>query len=263
MTELVKLGAIEEVEILTMVDQKQSFPNHYHKDFCISLITEGIECMKVHERYIYSEKDHVSITNPNEIHSNPLVPTEKKLCFHTLYIPENIMMEVAGTKNIRFENRSFKDLQLNAYFLDLVRAAKYSGDEVQHQLLRKIINRLVEHSIDKIANDHLTFKAGWEQVITYVDENLKNKISLTTLSSNFEMDKFKFAKSFKYLFGMSPMNYVLMKRIFKAKEMISINTNLTDLAYEYDFTDMSHFSKQFKRFVGLSPKQFQKGIIQD
>jgi AraC-like DNA-binding protein len=217
----------------------------------------------VRDRFIYSEKDHVSITNPNEIHSNPLVPTEKSLCFHTIYIPNNVMTEVAGVKHVHFEQRSFKDLQLKAHIPDLVNAVKENNHEVQHQLLIKIVRRLAERSIDKIADDHLTFKIGWEQVLTYIDDNLNDKISLTTLSSNFGMDKFKFAKAFKYLFGMSPMNYVLMKRIFKAKEMICAHTSLTDLAYEYNFTDMAHFSKQFKRFVGLSPKQFQKGIIQD
>jgi AraC-like DNA-binding protein len=263
MTELIKLDTIEEVEILTMVGQKQSFPNHYHKDFCISLITEGIECMKVGERYIYSEKDYVSITNPNEIHSNPLVPTEKKLCFHTVYIPENLMTEISGAKHVYFEKRSFKDLQLKAHILELIRAVKENKNETEPQLLGKIIIRLAKHSTDKITDDKLIFKASWEKVLLYIDDNLKNDISLSLLSLNFGMDKFKFAKAFKYLCGMSPMNYVLMKRIFKAKGMISKNTNLTALAYEYNFTDMAHFSKQFKRFIGLSPRQFQKGIIQD
>jgi AraC-like DNA-binding protein len=74
------------------------------------------------------------------------------------------------------------------------------------------------------------------------------------------MDKFKFAKSFKYFCGISPMNYMLIKRVFEAKETISKETNLTALAYEFNFTDMSHFSRQFNRYIGLSPKKYQQNL---
>jgi len=63
MTELIKVNNIEDIEILTMVGQKQSFPNHFHNTFCISLITEGIECIEMDKKLIYSKKIFISISS--------------------------------------------------------------------------------------------------------------------------------------------------------------------------------------------------------
>jgi len=61
---------------------------------------------------------------------------------------------------------------------------------------------------------------------------------------------------------MTPINYILMKKVFSSKMLINSNTELTTLAYQYNFTDLAHFSKTFKRFVGISPKKYQQSIIE-
>ncbi len=57
---------------------------------------------------------------------------------------------------------------------------------------------------------------------------------------------------------MTPMNYVLMRKIFSSKKYIKSNIELTEIAYKYNFTDIAHFSKTFKRFIGISPKLYQE-----
>ena len=58
------------------------------------------------------------------------------------------------------------------------------------------------------------------------------------------------------------MKCLLMKKVFSSKMLINSNTELTTLAYQYNFTDLAHFSKTFKRFVGISPKNYQQSIIE-
>jgi AraC-like DNA-binding protein len=74
------------------------------------------------------------------------------------------------------------------------------------------------------------------------------------------MDKYNFSKAFRKATGLSPMNYVLMKKIFYAKSLIKKDSILIEIVYELDFTDQSHFNKQFKRFVGISPSAFQANL---
>jgi len=71
------------------------------------------------------------------------------------------------------------------------------------------------------------------------------------------LNPFGFAKKFKSLTGMTPMSYVLMKKVFSAKARITSDCDLTDLAYTYNFTDMAHFSHSFKKYVGVSPKEYR------
>ncbi len=82
-------------------------------------------------------------------------------------------------------------------------------------------------------------------------------MTLDQLAKIANINKFGFAKKFKLSTGMSPANYILMKKIFASKELIDKNTELTQLAFEFDFSDLAHFSKTFKRFVGLAPRKYQ------
>ena len=76
------------------------------------------------------------------------------------------------------------------------------------------------------------------------------------------INKYGFAKKFKVSKGMTPMNYIIMRKIFSSKRLINPSSELTEIAYQYNFTDMAHFSKTFKRFIGISPKKYQESIIE-
>ncbi|MEO1714300.1 MAG: helix-turn-helix domain-containing protein [Bacteroidota bacterium] len=51
-----------------------------------------------------------------------------------------------------------------------------------------------------------------------------------------------------------------MQKVFAAKNQIDPSTKLCELAYQFDFTDSAHFSRQFKRFVGVSPRTYKKQL---
>ena len=68
-----------------------------------------------------------------------------------------------------------------------------------------------------------------------------------------------FRKSFKNEFGLPPTQYqlsVIMASVCK----ILINENLTikEIAKQFNFCDEFHFSKQFKKIVGVSPKEYKQ-----
>jgi AraC-like DNA-binding protein len=75
------------------------------------------------------------------------------------------------------------------------------------------------------------------------------------------INKYGFVKKFKASTGMTPINYILMKKIFSSKSLIHPNSDITELAYQYNFCDLAHFSKTFKQYIGISPKKFQSNLI--
>jgi len=94
----------------------------------------------------------------------------------------------------------------------------------------------------------------------YIETHLDQKISLEHLARMAMQDKYSFAKKFRVVTSMSPMNYVLMKRAFAAKNLIEANSVLIDVAYQLGFYDPAHFSRTFKRFLGMSPRQYQRTL---
>ena len=246
--------------MLSVKGQKQAFPKHFHNTYCISLINKGIECVSFDNKNIISEAGFFSITNPKEIHANPLLKSEVLLDFDTLYVSQKLMNDLSKINNLHFEKRSFKDDDLRDVFIRIKENLIEKKSSEIAEYLQEFIGKITQYSFQKIPKNEFCFNKKWNLVFDFIEQNYLNKILIEDIASIVNMSKYNFAKTFKNTTGMSPINYILMKRVFLSKEEIKKQTKLTDLCYKYNFSDMAHFSKTFKRFIGVSPKQYQKTI---
>lgn len=251
---------LDNLEFLTIEKQETNFPKHYHETFCISLIHKGIEAININNQNFYSETGSISITNPYEIHSNPLLDKNIQLCFDTIYISKDLMTYILHGKNITFLNRKINNQKANLIFIELKNAIDINDIKQIECLLYRFINIIKHYAQEKKGEySELNFST-LNNVSNFIDNNLTSKLNLEELSKIANINKYGFAKKFKTSTGMSPMNYILMKKIFSSKKIITKNSELTQIAFDYDFSDMAHYSKTFKRFIGVSPKNFQNSL---
>lgn len=251
----------DNLEYITIENQTTSFPKHFHETFCISLIHKGIEQIDFENHSLFTETGNISITNPYEVHSNPLIDDNPFLKFDTIYIPNEIMKFVLKGKNIKFINRQISSKKVNKLFLKLKLALDSKDDKKIERDLSHFAEALLNYSQENEGEySGLDFN-NYHLIKNYVEKNIYEKFSLEELSKIVNINKFGFSKRFKTLTGMTPMNYVLMKKIFSSKTLIKSNYELTEVAYRYNFTDMAHYSKTFKRFIGISPKNYQESIL--
>lgn len=249
----------DDLDFISVANQKTSFPKHFHSTFCVSLILRGVEQINFGESTLYSETGSVSITNPFEIHSNPLVAEGIVTDFDTVYISPELMKYYAG-ENIIFLNRKIMDNNVVKYFLALKTALNSRIQQDIHKSLKQFIATIKPYSRQKDEGyDNLNF-AEFRHLEAYIEDNLCKKFDLDKLSQIANSNKFGFVKKFKLHTGMTPMNYIIMRKIFSSKLDIEPDTNLSALAYQYNFSDLAHFSKTFKRYVGVSPKLYQRNI---
>jgi AraC family transcriptional regulator len=101
-----------------------------------------------------------------------------------------------------------------------------------------------------------------KQVIEYVHEHLSEDLSLVDLAEQMNLSAFYFAHLFKNSLSLSPHQYLLQNRVERAKKLIAIagKPNLTDIGLQVGFYDQAHFTKAFKRVVGIPPKRFFKQV---
>ncbi|MTI32332.1 AraC family transcriptional regulator [Xanthovirga aplysinae] len=254
---------LDNLEYISVQNQVTEFPSHYHETFCISLIHNGIETIDLGFKKMYSEKGSITITNPYEIHSNPLMSSDLQLEFDTIYISKDLMKYLLGGINIIFINRKINNREANQLFLQLKNALDLKDIQTIENLLIQFVNILKEYSEEKAGEySELGFN-NLNHVNNYIESHIAHKLSLEELSNVANINKYGFAKKFKASTGMTPMNYVLMKKVFSSKKLITPNTELTQIAYDYNFSDMAHFSRTFKRYIGISPKSYQKNISSD
>jgi len=253
--------SFENLEYITIENQTTSFPKHFHETFCISLIHKGIEQIDFENQSLFTEAGSISITNPYEIHSNPLIDSSSYLNFDTIYIPNDLMKYVLNGKNIKFINRQITNKKANQFFLELKNALDTKNDEMIEFYLSQFVNTVKLYSQENDKEYSALNFNNFNQISNYIENHIYSKFQLNDLSKIANINKFGFAKKFKVLTGMTPMNYILMRKIFSSKKAIHSNSELTEIAYQYNFTDMAHFSKTFKRFIGISPKKYKESII--
>jgi len=97
------------------------------------------------------------------------------------------------------------------------------------------------------------------KAISYIDNNIYSKINLEEFAKQFNISKCHFCRVFEKYFNITPIKYVLMKKIEISKYMLSYtNETISSIASSLNFVDQSHFSKTFKRFQNKSPLQFRR-----
>ncbi len=159
------------------------------------------------------------------------------------------------------------------------------GDENKEQvdaIVRKIVSEFSKHKemdFDIIAElivellrflckekgveaDMLLVKERAEAIsaaVNYIQENLKEKITIDMLCSKAAMSRSVFTKSFKAVTGMTVAEYIAYMRIRQVQYLLLFtDMSLNEIASETGLCDKSHLSRVFKKRLGISPLEHRK-----
>ena len=83
-------------------------------------------------------------------------------------------------------------------------------------------------------------------------------LSLGTLAQRAGMDAYRFLRLFRRFVGMTPHQYVLYLRLCRAAEwLISRDDEISTIAYDAGFNDLSTFNHRFRRQMGVTPGAYR------
>lgn len=96
-------------------------------------------------------------------------------------------------------------------------------------------------------------------VTDYIHDHLQQDLSLRKIAAIAQISQYHFSRLFKQKMGITLHQYILQRRIERAKELLQHSQlSVADIAFRVGFCDQSHLIRSFKRIVGLTPKQFLK-----
>ncbi len=133
-------------------------------------------------------------------------------------------------------------------------------EEVSQNLLEILLIYILRHgSIAITENTSTVLTRECLQIKNYLDSHYAEDITLDTLADLTHMNKYYIAHAFAEHIGLSPINYLLQKRIQEGKYLLEATTHsIADIASMLGFSSQSYFSQAFKKAVGQAPAQYRK-----
>lgn len=144
-------------------------------------------------------------------------------------------------------------------------------EELEYELLSDLLVYILNQSVDQISEiQHLSaLKNSTKSELLrrisiaedYLNGNAFHTIKLEQLSRVCNLSRFHLLRVFKEIKGCTPQQYLAQLRLRKAKQLLLIlDLPVTEIAYTVGFSELSAFTRFFKKQTNLSPNEFRNQI---
>ncbi|MBB6481119.1 helix-turn-helix domain-containing protein [Spirochaeta isovalerica] len=134
--------------------------------------------------------------------------------------------------------------------------------------LEELLIRLIRRDSDVSGPDRLTGtieqrtkEVAFNKVVNFMEDNLASSFEICDLCRSVGYSRSYLHRIFKERTGQSVMEYYKRVKIERVKQMIREGSNnFTQICDELDFTSLQHFSRVFKRYVGMTPSEYSQSV---
>jgi AraC-type DNA-binding domain-containing proteins len=240
----------------------QKFPNHFHEYYVIGFIEKGQRLLSCKNKEYTIEPGDLLLFNPRDSHACEQIDG-KTLDYRCINIQPEIMskaiFEITGkeylpyfTSQVVFHSDLVVVLrELHQMLMEEER--DFRKEEIFFFLLEQLIEEYTEQAVPA-GNSEQSMEA--RTICEFLENHYMENITLNDLCKLTGLSKYYLLRSFTKQKGISPYSYLETIRIDKAKKMLEQGILPIDAALQTGFTDQSHFSNFFKKFIGLTPKQY-------
>ncbi|MBL7969848.1 MAG: AraC family transcriptional regulator [Prolixibacteraceae bacterium] len=94
--------------------------------------------------------------------------------------------------------------------------------------------------------------------INFMLENIRQTFSLEELAKNVNLSTSHYSRLFSARTGHSPINYFIQLKIQRSCRLLDNSTqSIADIAREMGFDDQFYFSRQFRKVMSMSPREYR------
>lgn len=237
-----------------------------HTHYCseIFYVTEGSGQFQIEDKIYPVHAHDVVIVNPNVVHTE-LSHNSTPLAYIVLGL-EDVELTSTAEKDVSFCILNLKEIKdiVRFYFDQIIKEMKETSSDAQI-LCRNLTENLIIH-LSRQANFAVTLspiqKRNPRVCITvrqYIDNHFKENISLDMLAELSHVSKYHMVHVFTEEYGISPINYLIYKRIEEGKKLLqTTDYSLALIGRTLGFSSPSYFSQAFKKQVQCTPMEYRK-----
>lgn len=234
------------------------FPNHFHDYYVIGFIEQGKRRLWYRNREYAIGPGCVLLFNPGDTHA--CVQTDGgTLDYRGFNIATEIMLdlaeEITGKRALPgFSPAVLRDEDVSCYLrplhdLVLNGSLEFGKEESLLFMLSLLMRRCGQPFEDCIPE----CREEIEQACAFMEEHAAERISLDQICRQAGLNKSTLLRAFTKSKGVTPYCYLESLRIGRAKKLLEQGASPMKAALQTGFSDQSHFTNYFTRFIGLTP----------
>ena len=233
---------------------KTPIESHAHADYQVTLspITPG----NYHYRGARHDipKGSISFIHPGEAHAcGGTGFREETTCWKVLMISPEMIKSYCGNASFIDDFTTTDPAIYNSF--DRYFDCLWQGCPLADDLLVEAFQN--QASLRQVDARPLGSHWRLENARTFLDDCTSEKPTSDEIAKVAGLNKFYFIRSFKEKYGITPQRYLLGRRVDRAKQFLrGRKLGLSEVAFECGFSDQSHMTRTFKKFVGVTPKNY-------
>jgi AraC-like DNA-binding protein len=263
---------IEKVIVKTPLRYPRIFPNeacflHFKTgQLTLSSATDktkitASESVMLNCGYFFADLVHPSPGERTEVIAVHLYPDLLKEIYHT-EIPPSLNPNYIKSHSKRIENTSFITQFANGLNIYFENPTLVTTELLILKIKELILLLLQSDKAATIADLFVQLFSPREvKLKDIVQTHLFSDFTIAELATLSGQSLSSFKREFKKLYNDTPANFIRTKRLQEAQKLLQISTlSISEIGYQVGYNDISHFSKVFKKHIGISPAECRARI---
>lgn len=241
----------------------QPFPNHFHEYYVIGFMEDGERVLSCKNQNYTITKGDVLLFNPRDNHACTQ-SDGGTLDYRGFNITKEVMLDLSEEATGRRELPVFSPNVISdkeaACYLHSLHQLVMSGSNgfKKEETLLILISLLIHQYGESFESRIPECPDEIEKACAFMEQHYAQRIYLEQLCRCARLSKSTLLRAFVRSKGVTPYSYLENIRIAKAQKLLEQGFPPVEAALQTGFSDQSHFTNYFNRFIGLAP-----GIYRD
>ena len=240
---------------------------HTHNHLELFYILGGKGQFLIQDQLYPVNVNNLVIINPNVTHTEVSLNAQP-LEYIVLGI-EGIELAAKNNSNGQFNILDhFESVEISGCLRNILREMEQKNpgyEDVCQAYMEILIIRLMRSTALAVPSESQAVSTNRQcaAVRRYIDLHFKDPLTLEQLSEEAHMNKFYLSHTFKKEYGISPINYMISKRIEESKYLLAeTDLSLSQISQLLGFSSLSYFSQVFRKTQSVPPMEYRQSVKQ-
>ncbi|MEU8958059.1 AraC family transcriptional regulator [Streptomyces sp. NPDC048518] len=246
------------VEVFHAHFTEHAYPMHVHDVWTLLIVDDGAVRYDLNRRERGTPRDTVSLLPPQVPH-NGSPATAHGFRKRVLYLDAPLLDESLIGPAV--DDPDIADPLLRRRIGQLHTALARRGDELEAESRLALVGeRLRGHLRPRLSVAGPRPGGGVAHSLReLLDERLLSGVTLDEAAKQVHAHPTHLVRAFSAAFGIAPHQYLMARRVERARRLLLDGLSPTEVATEVGFYDQAHLSRHFKRVVGIPPGRYAGG----